>query len=195
MMINSYYGSNARTRKFSDIFGNANVFLQTYKENPLYQSVISDERVIQIYYYLYGAYGNSSIASYDEHQFKYKLWTIISTKGLVWSRRQDITEAMAQLSDEDIKKRSVQWTNFSQDPGRLSDGKISEDIFLDYIQNQNVTQGKKADAEAYADYIQLLGVGIGNTQDFINQFKKLFKVVVDYEAPLYYESEDYNNGE
>lgn len=203
-MINSYYGSH-RTRKFSDLFPNTETFTQTYQECPIYNPMLSypikykvgnttyeKNMLKEIYYLLYGRYGNSSIASSDEMQFKIKLWTILSTKGIIWFKKQESLYKLISLTDEEIRKNQKSWTNLAQDPGRLSDGKEGTDVFLDYIQAQNVSQSEASPVAAYSSYMGLLS---DNTEDFLQDFKKLFITIVDYEAPLYYESEDYGYGQ
>lgn len=202
-MINSYYGSH-RNRKFSDIFPNVETFSQTYKECPIFNQLFNHtikykagnteyekDLLNELYYYMYSKYGNSTIASSDETQFKFKLWMIISTNGIIWYKKQESLCRLISLTDEEIKKNQKSWTNLAQDPGNISDGKISSDTFLDYIQAQNVSQSEAAPVVAYSTYMAMLS---DNTETFLQSFKKLFITVVDYEAPLLYESEDYGYG-
>ena len=72
---NSVYG-NFRTRKFSDIYDKVEKFLDGY-ENSGIPKVLSDENLTTLFYLLYARYGNSNIASSDENQFKYKVYSTI----------------------------------------------------------------------------------------------------------------------
>ena len=82
MFNNSYYG-NFRNRKFTDIFGKVEDFSAEYKASPLYvtNNKISDASISVLYYLLYSNYGNSTIASDDENQFKFQLFTTIFEYG------------------------------------------------------------------------------------------------------------------
>lgn len=189
-MINSYYGNNSRTLSFSEIFDTADLFLAGWLDCPLYNSVISNDRIKELWYHLYAAYGNSHIASFDTNQFKAKVWSLVATKGLIWNTRLNILNKMVSLTDDEIVQNSKSWVNMAQNPMDIEDGRNGDDKdFLDFIQNQNVSFSERGQVDAYTNYAAALGVGISQTQEFVKQFKKLFKTVVDYEAPLYYDTE------
>lgn len=76
MMLNngaSLYG-NFRTRTFSDIFGSAEQFINEF-DATVFSTDIGAIKLDLIYALLYSRYGNSNIASSDENQFKYKLFS------------------------------------------------------------------------------------------------------------------------
>ena len=78
-LTNSLYG-NYRTRKFTDIYDNVDDFLQDYSDNGL-PMLVDNKDMTTLFYLLYARYGNSSIASSDENQFKYKLFSLVFQYG------------------------------------------------------------------------------------------------------------------
>lgn len=84
--LNSNYGSY-RQRYFTQIFPNSQDFLEEWKESGIYdQGLVSDTSIERIYYLIYARYGNSTIASYDETQFKYKVFSIIYEYAPTWEK-------------------------------------------------------------------------------------------------------------
>ena len=71
MMHAPLYGSY-RTRTFSEVFPDANEFVEAYVNSGLYPSTVQipTTSLTALYYLLYARYGNSHIASSDENQFK-----------------------------------------------------------------------------------------------------------------------------
>ena len=97
MFNNSLYG-NYRTRKFTDIFPNVGKFTDEYEHAGIPPTLSEDSSVTTLYYLLYARYGNSCIASSDENQFKYKMWTIIYSYGPAWEKRVEIQKNLTQIT-------------------------------------------------------------------------------------------------
>ena len=62
------------TKKFTDIYETLNDFIYDYNNIGI-PKIISVESASTLYYLLYGKFGNSPIANFDENQFKYKLFS------------------------------------------------------------------------------------------------------------------------
>ena len=187
MMNNSLYG-NYRTRKFSEIFPKVEEFVAEYAATPL--NVISQTDATVLYYLLYGHYGNSSIASSDENQFKFKLFSIIFEYGPTWSKRLEIQKQVRELTEEDLIAGGRAIYNHASNPETAPSTSSLEE--LNYIDNQSTTNYKKSKVEGYALLMGLLETDV--SAEFINKFKKLFITVVEPEYPLWYAMEEENYG-
>lgn len=176
--MNSLYG-NFRTRTFCEIFPDLETFKAEYQATPL----VSIDNVDQLYYLLYARYGNSNIASSDENQFKYKLWSTIFMYGPTWEKRLEVQQKLRALTDDEIRAGGNAVHNTALNPGTTPPA----DEVLSYINQQNTTKYKKSMLEGYATLLTLLETDV--TEDFISKFKKLFLTVVNPELPLWYITE------
>lgn len=177
----SLYG-NFRTRTFSQIYNNVEAFKEDYQNNGI-PATISDVSVTTLYYLLYARFGNSSIASSDETQFKYKVFSIIFSYGPSWEKRLEIQKALRNLTEEEILKGSTAIYNSAMNPSTVPS---TEE--LDYINSQNTTKYKKSKMDAYASLYGLIETDV--TERLLSEFKKLFIKVVEPNIPLWYVTED-----
>jgi hypothetical protein len=184
--MNSYYGSY-RTRTFSDIFPNLDEFWIKYNEVLIPQK-INEDSVTTLYYLLYAKYGNSHIASSDENQFLYALFSTIFMYGPTWEKRLDIQDKLRALSEEDIVRGSKAIHNHAYNPGTAPSTDTLDELLA--INDQNTTQYKKSKLEAYALLMSIIQTDV--TADFISKFKNLFIVVLAPDYPLLYETEGEN---
>ena len=137
---------------------------------------------------MYGRYGNSSIASSDENQFKYKLYSVIFMYGPAWQKRLDIQGKLINLQEDEILKGSSAIYNTAQNPGTAPN--VEE---LAYINQQNTTKYKKSKLEGYSILYELIKTDV--TKEFLDKFERLFIKVVEPQTPLWYITEgDDNNG-
>lgn len=180
---NSLYG-NYRTRKFTDIYGNADIFIADYKNNGL-PALLQDDTINTLYYLLYARYGNSHIANSDETQFKYKLFSTIFMYGPTWEKRLDIQKKLRELTESDLIAGSRQIINHSYNPSTEPSTDDLEE--LPTINEQNTSGWKKNKPDAYMSLWEALATDV--TASFISQFKQLFLVVAEPEIPLWYETE------
>ena len=183
---NDLYG-NFVNRKFTDIFPDVDKFVESYKNSGLYteKSMISDNSCEILYYLLYARYGNSTIASFDETQFIYKLFSIIFMYGPTWEKRLDIQNKVRNLTEDEITKGSKRVNNRSYNPSIApTTGTFDE---LTTVNEQIVDGWKKSKLEGYANLMVLVETDI--TEEFIGKFKKLFIVIVEPNLPLWYETE------
>ena len=178
--MNSLYG-NFRNRKFTEIFDNANSFLEAYKNNGI-PTTIADEHVITLYYLLYAKYGNSVIASSDENRFKYELFSIVFEHGPVWQKKLELQGKIRALTDDEIFEGSRQIYNNAANPS--TDPDVMTDDELDYINSQSVTKNRRGRLEAYGLLNDMLDENYTST--FIRRFNILFIKFVMPEIPLWY---------
>lgn len=186
---NSLYG-NYRQRKFTQIWQDVSSFLADYQSAGI-PPLISEQSATTLYYLLYARYGNSTIASSDENQFKYKLFTLIFMYGPTWEKRLELQEQIRKLDIEELKKGSVAIYNRAFNPETPPSTQTLEEI--ETINEQNVNKYKRSTAEAYALLINLLQTDV--TAYFLDRFKSLFLVIVEPEIPLWYVTSLENEGE
>lgn len=186
-MFNPYdnlYG-NFVNRTFADIFPSAEEFTKDYKESALYIDSNKIDNIETLYYLLYARYGNSVIASFDENQFKYKVFSTIFMYGPSWEKRLDVQSKIRNLTEEEIIKGSKRINNHSYNPSTQPTTDTLEELTTI---NQQFTDGwKKSKLDGYNNLLALISTDV--TEEFIGKFKKLFIVVVQPNLPLWYETE------
>lgn len=194
MMIKGYpqslYGRNFRTKTFTQIWDNAEDFVNEYHDLGI-PVTIDDESATTLYYILYSRYANEHIASSDPNRFKYELFTIIWQYGPNWVKKLDVQKKLRELSENELLEGSRQIYNNATNPSNYP-ANFAEDE-LQYINNQNVAKNRKGKLEGYALLLSLLEDDV--TETFIKRFKKLFLTVVYPEAPLWYISEEIEDEE
>lgn len=179
----SYYG-RYRTRKFTDIFPDANTFLNEYNGNGIPTTINSESELTPtlLYYLLYANYGNSHIASSDENRFKYKLFSIVWQYAPTVDKELNIQKKLRTLSDDELIKGSKQIYNTASHPG--TDPATTSEEELQYIDNQNTTNNMRGKLEAYEFLTSLLKKDV--TAEFLNRFKDLFLKYVEPQEELLY---------
>lgn len=181
-LLTPLYG-NYRNRKFSEIWKNVEEFSEEYQNNGI-KPIVSADGIQTLFYLLYARYGNSTVASSDENQFKYKVWTTIFMYGPTWEKRLELQEQIRQLPLDKFVDGSKAIYNRSLNPSTPpSTGSLEE---LETIDEQNTTNYKRSVSEAYAALLGLLETDV--TAYFLDRFKKLFLTVVAPEFPLWYET-------
>lgn len=178
----SLYG-NFRTRTFVEIWNNEEAFANDYNNNGI-PVTISSVSLKTLFYLLYARYGNSNIASSDENQFKYKVFSTIFMYAPSWEKRLDIQKKLRELSDEEIMKGSTAIYNSALNPSTAPSTAALEE--LPYINQQNATKYKKAKMDAYATLYALIETDV--TEELIGKFKKLFKTIVEPDKALWYKT-------
>jgi hypothetical protein len=179
---NPQYG-NFRTRKFKQIFESTEQFIQEYKDSDIaYNISISDDELSLVYALLYARYGNSTIASDDENQFKYRVYSLIFMYAPTWLKRLEIQEDLRFMTIEELQLGGKAIYNTALNPSSLpSTSSLDE---LTYINQQNTTNYRKSKLEAYSILTSLLETDV--TEQFIGRFKKLFITIVQPDSPLWY---------
>lgn len=198
------YG-NYRNRKFNDIWPEVESFEQDYNEfnTGLLDNSISSTAITTLFYLLSARYGNSTVASANEYQFKLKVFSTIFMYGPTWEKRLEIQKAVRNMDLEEVRKGGKAIYNSALNPAQpvaggkgaaTGDGTNTLEE-LTYINQQNTTNYKKSLPEAYAILTDLLETDV--TAEFLDKFKKLFLTVVSPELPLWYiyNKEDINDGD
>lgn len=177
---------NYRTRKFKQIFDDSDTFAEQYSESGVnfgdYGAGFDTNQLTLIYALLYARYGNSNIASDDENQFKYKLFTTIFMYAPTWFKRLEVQKELRELSIEELQIGAKAIYNSALNPGGLPSTASLEE--LKHINQQNTTNYKKSKLDTYAMLMELLETDV--TEKFIGKFKKLFITIVQPDYPLWY---------
>lgn len=184
-MLNAHLYGNFRNVKFTDIFNDVNKFKLMYSACGIDLSefgAASDSIVTTLFYLLYARYGNSTIASSDENQFLYKLFSIVYSYGPTWKKRLSVQKALRDLELTDLQASGIAISNHANNPS-TAPATDSSDI-LSYIDDQNTNQVKRGKLDAYMQLWAALDTDV--TEEFLGQFKRLFIVVVEPELPLLY---------
>ena len=188
-MYNPYsqLGGNFVNLTFSDVFDTAEGFKAEYEASTLATGLsrIKSESVDILYYLLYARYGNSVIASFDENQFKYKVFSIIFQYGPTWERKLEAQKVIRELTEDDITRGTKRVNNRSYNPSTAPSTDTLEE--LPTINEQYTDGWKKSKLEGYASLLALLETDV--TEEFISRFKKLFITIVEPNLPLWFESE------
>lgn len=177
---------NYRTRKFKQIFTDSDTFAEEYSESGVnfgeFGGGFNTDQLTLIYGLLYARYGNSNIASDDENQFKYKVFTTIFMYAPTWFKRLEVQQALRELSLDELQLGAKAIYNSALNPsGQPTTNTVDE---LNYINQQNTTRYKKGKLDAYATLLELLETDV--TEKFIGKFKKLFITIVQPDYPLWY---------
>lgn len=177
------------TKKFTEIYESLNDFIYDYNNIGI-PKIISVASATTLYYLLYGKFGNSPIANYDETQFKFKLFSIIWQFGPAWEKRLDIQSKLRNLSDSEILIGNKAIYNHAYNPGEVASEAASSTTNqpeLQYVNDQNVTNVTKSKMDAYMQLYALIETDV--TEEFLSRFSGLFKKFV-LPGTYLYESED-----
>lgn len=178
--MSDIYG-NYRHRKFSDVFPDAETFKSAASENPL-TSDLSEDAVVKTFYLLYGAYGNSVLASSDETQFEYQLFGIMYDTTGTWLAKMAVQKALQGLSQDEIRSGYTQVSNHAYNPSTAPTNDAMDP--LKKIDEQNFNGAKKGVVDSYAAYWEMLRTNLSKA--YVSQFRKLFLAIVEPEEPLWY---------
>ena len=193
MMSNDcFMTSQYTTAIFTDIWCSAEDFKKDLNESA-FKGCMQDgsvegqkDNVSLLFYLLYAKYGNTPIANNDITQFKYKVFSVMYQYGPTWAKRIDIQDKLRNLTDDELRTGNKTISNSALNPETSpSTGALEE---LTYINQQNTSGNKKSYLTAYADLWDMLKVDV--TEDILNKFKPLFKIVVIPEHTLIYTTEE-----
>ena len=161
------------TKLFTEVWDNADSFLDEYKASPYYitNNTLDDTNVVLTYYLLYNKYGNNPIANYDITQFKFKVFGAMFQYGPAWAKKLQIQEKVRELSlddNSDIYKGSKAIYNHAYNPSTEPSTQTLNE--LTYINDQNTTNYKKSDLDAYGQLWNMLETDV--TKEFIDKKKE-----------------------
>jgi hypothetical protein len=175
------------TLTFTDIWDSAEDFKADFIDSPFSTSLGTSpiDYVSTVFYLLYARYGNNPIANLDITQWKFKIFSVIFQYGPTWQKRLEIQAKLRGLTDNEILLGSKAIYNHAFNPSTTpSTGSLDE---LTYINDQSTSNYKKSKMDAYMQLWELLRTDI--TEQFLNQFRKCFKLFVSAEQPLLYVSD------
>lgn len=173
---------------FSEVWDDVDDFLTDYNDVGI-PTTITTLSATTLFYLLYARFGNNPIANNDITQWKYKIFSTIFQYGPSWEKRLDIQTKLRALTEDDILKGSKAIYNTALNPSQAPSTATLEE--LNYINSQNTTNYKKSKMDAYTQLWDLIETDV--TEEFLNQFKKCFKVFVSNERPIIYVEEDEEN--
>lgn len=174
-----------RTRTFCDIWGTVTDFTTDLATSP-WSSAITATNQQTLYYLLYARYGNSHIASSDENQFKYKVYSLIFQYGPAWEKQLSLQQTFRTMSEADLIQGAKTIFNHAHNPGTAPTTSTLEE--LTYIDDQNTANYKKNKLDAYYLLVGLLKEDV--TEQFLKRFERLFIKFVSPEPPIIYINEE-----
>ena len=132
------------------------------------------------FYLLFARYGNNPIVNFDVTQFKMKLMSVIATYGPVWEKKKAIQKSLRDLSEAELLQGAKQIYNHAFNPSTEPSTQELEE--LTHINDQNVTNNKKAKMEAYS--ILWANLHVDATDEYLNKFKNCFSRFVGDQCPI-----------
>lgn len=138
------------------------------------------------FYLLFARYGNNPIVNFDLTQFKMKLMAVIATYGPVWEKKKAIQKSLRDLSEADLLQGAKQIYNHAFNPSTEPSTQELEE--LTHINDQNVSNNKKAKMEAYS--ILWANLHVDATDEYMNKFKNCFSRFVGDQCPILFAAED-----
>lgn len=183
----SYYGLT-RNFKFTDLWEDADSFLEDYNDCGI-PTTISDDSAKTLFYLLFARYGYSTSASPNREQFKYSLFSIIFQYGPTWEKRLEIQKDLREANLEELSGGATQVFSHGFNPAT----KVTSNEIIENVDDQNISRFKKGKLETYSLLWDMLKTDV--TNEFLERFKKLFKLVVEPELPLWYETQVIEEGE
>ena len=132
-------------------------------------------------------YNDTPISNDNIDVFKLKVFTTIFEYGPIWQRKLEIQKAIRGLTEDDIRVGGKTIYNHAlHDASAPTTDSLEETTYID---SQDTANNKKSKLSAYNELVMLLDDGI--SKEFLDKFKKLFKIVLATDRPLYiYEEED-----
>ena len=132
------------------------------------------------FYLLFAKYGNNPIVNFDITQFKMKLMSVIATYGPVWEKKKAIQKSLRDLTEAELLQGAKQIYNHAFNPSTEPSTQELEEIT--HINDQNVTNNKKAKMEAYS--ILWANLHVDATDEYLNKFKNCFSRFVGDQFPI-----------
>jgi hypothetical protein len=168
------------TKTFTEVWDEESKFTADLKASP-FKDAIKEETMTKLYYLLYQRYGNSPIANRDENQWKYRIFSVIFQYGSTWEKKLEVQAKLRGLSEDEIMTASKSIHNHANNPS--TEPYTADEESLSYIDDQNVSTGKRGKVDAYAMLWDMLR---DVTEPFIQKFEKCFKKFVDSEYQILY---------
>ena len=171
---------------FGDVWANSESFISDYRASGLNVAAITDTNLTVLYCQLFARHGSDHIRSNNSNQWKYKVFANIYAKGPTWEKKMDIQTALNNLSQDDIMRGAKQVYNHAFNPSTEPSTQELEE--LTHINDQNVSNNKKAKMEAYS--ILWANLHVDATDEYLNKFKNCFSRFVADQCPILFVVED-----
>lgn len=173
------------TKLFCEIYESVNDFVYDYNNIGI-PKIISVDNCSLLYYLMFARHGNDPIANYDENQFKMKLWTMVWQYGPMWEKKIALQTELRGLTTDQLREGAESIANHASNPN--TEPSTNAYSPLPYIDSQNAIKGKISPIDAYAKIWNMLEADA--TDEFLENFDKLFKKFVKPGTYLYVEDED-----
>lgn len=179
------------TKTFSQVYASYEDFKKDYDQFITLVSggvqPLTEANVKATFYLMFARYGNNPIVNFDVTQFKMKLMSVIATYGPVWEKKKAIQKSLRDLTEDDLLQGAKQIYNHAFNPSTEPTTQELEE--LTHINDQNVTNNKKAKMEAYS--ILWANLHVDATDEYLNKFKNCFSRFVGDQCPILFEVEEY----
>ena len=178
------------TKTFSEVYSSYEAFKADYDSLITLVSggvqPLTADNAKATFYLLFARYGNNPIVNFDITQFKMKLMAVIATYGPVWEKKKAIQKSLRDLSEADLLQGAKQIYNHAFNPS--TEPSTQEHEELTHINDQNVSNNKKAKMEAYS--ILWANLHVDATDEYLNKFKNCFSRFVADQCPILFVVED-----
>ena len=178
------------TKTFSQVYSSYEEFKKDYDSLIALVSgggqPLTEANVRATFYLLFSRYGNNPIVNFDVTQFKMKLMAVIATYGPAWEKKKSIQKSLRELTEADLLQGAKQIYNHAFNPSTEPSTQELEEIT--HINDQNVSNNKKAKMEAYS--ILWANLHVDSTDEYLNKFKNCFSRFVGDQCPILFEVED-----
>ena len=175
---------NYSTKTFAQVYSSFEAFKEDYDALiTLVSGGVQPLNVANVratFYLLFARYGNNPIVNFDVTQFKMKLMAVIASYGPVWEKKKAIQKSLRDLSETELLQGAKQIYNHAFNPSTEPSTKELEE--LTHINDQNVTNNKKAKMEAYS--ILWANLHVDATDEYLNKFKNCFSRFVGDQCPI-----------
>ena len=172
------------TKTFAQVYSSYEAFKEDYDALITLVSggvqPLTNANVQATFYLLFARYGNNPIVNFDITQFKMKLMSVIATYGPVWEKKKAIQKSLRDLSEAELLQGAKQIYNHAFNPSTEPSTQELEE--LTHINDQNVTNNKKAKMEAYS--ILWANLHVDATDEYLNKFKNCFSRFVGDQYPI-----------
>ncbi|MBO7209710.1 MAG: hypothetical protein J6V44_01695 [Methanobrevibacter sp.] len=178
------------TKTFAQVYSSYEEFKEDYDALITLVSggvlPLTNANVQATFYLLFARYGNNPIVNFDITQFKMKLMSVIATYGPVWEKKKAIQKSLRDLTEAELLQGAKQIYNHAFNPSTEPSTQELEE--LTHINDQNVTNNKKAKMEAYS--ILWANLHVDATDEYLNKFKNCFSRFVGDQCPILFVVED-----
>ena len=178
------------TKTFAQVYSSYEKFKEDYDALITLVSggvqPLTNANVQATFYLLFARYGNNPIVNFDVTQFKMKLMSVIATYGPVWEKKKAIQKSLRDLTEAELLQGAKQIYNHAFNPSTEPSTQELEE--LTHINDQNVTNNKKAKMEAYS--ILWANLHVDATDEYLNKFKNCFSRFVGDQYPILFAVEE-----